>query len=262
MRRMCEAILGNPTQAFVPQSRAIAVHLFNHLDGRTSPGDLVVATFTEGQEEARWLALLEMDPSEGVQGERVEVAGRWMIELVTIPEILPTTGSDLQKCAFIVPLPQREDCDLKVLDQQNRRYSVRRVIASFFSRGFLQCQVLPNRRDKTYLFVTGSREWLNANKEGWSDADVRHFSDRLESAVRDQMISVTAFAGQAIPDEDDQEAYTVYMRETKGLEDLNFRPDPDERKRQLKTRRFKGDHGLSVKIDAEAVGPGKRWDEQ
>ena len=98
---MCDELLEDPDQ-FVPQTRRIAQHLFDTVDKRVSPGDLVMCTFADrGEDAPTWLALLKMDPEDGFVSERVEIDGKVHVVLRRVPNVLPR--GELQKCAFILP---------------------------------------------------------------------------------------------------------------------------------------------------------------
>lgn len=252
---ICDSLLQHPGQ-FVPQSQKVAEHLFDTMDKRVSAGDLILCTFTEGDGDSGWLALLKMDPEDGFVGVREEVNGQVRYILQRVPNVLPR--GELQKCAFILPPDLREErgYDLKVLDQQAARYGARRLVASFFVTDFLQCKVGLDPVDTTRAFVYGSYEWLEGKKEQWPQDDVERFKSRVTDYLQDAVVDVTNFGVAVIPSPDEQDEYLEYMRE-QGLEDLTFEPDPRERQRLTKYIRFEGDHGLEVRIETDAVGPGK-----
>jgi nucleoid-associated protein YejK len=256
LRHMCDELIGDPSK-FVAQSQAIASHLFQTVRGdkRVSPGDLVICTFTEGDDDSRWLALLKMDPADGFVGEREVIDGQVRIVLRRVPDVLPT--GELQKCAFILPHKLREErgYDLRVLDQQAARFGARRLVASFFVTSFLQCKIGLNRKDKTLTFLYGSYEWAGQKKAQWSAEDTERFRRRAAVSIQDNVVDVTDFAQAIIPEPEEQEEYLEFMRD-QGLEDLTFESDPDERRRLTQYRWFEGDHGLQVRIEAEAaIGP-------
>jgi nucleoid-associated protein YejK len=256
LRTMCDELIGDPGQ-FVAQSQAIARHLFETVkeDKRVSPGDLTICTFTEGDDDLRWLALLKMDPADGFVGEREIINGQVRIVLHRVPDVLPT--GELQKCAFILPPKLREQhrYDLRVLDQQAARFGVRQMVASFFVTDFLQCQIGLNRRDKTLTFLYGSNEWIGHKKAQWSAEDIERFRRRAAVAIQDNMVDVADFAEAIISKPEEQEEYLEFMR-CQGLKDLTFETDPDERQRLTQYLWFEGDHGLQIRIEAEAaIGP-------
>jgi nucleoid-associated protein YejK len=258
---LCDALLDDGTQ-FVPQSRAIATHLFETVknDQRISASDLVVCTYSEAGETVQRLALLKMDPEDGFVGRQEWIGGQVRFVFDSASEVLPT--GNLQKCAFVLPRALREGAGyhLRVLDQQATRYGGYRLVASFFVSDFLQCKVGLKPQDHTRTFVTVSHEWLNRVKatspEAWPEADVGRFVRQLRAALVGEEIDVEAFAQSAIRGTDAQEAYVAYLVE-RGQEELAFAPDPAERERLTKYTWFEGDHGLQVRIESSAVGPGK-----
>lgn len=255
LKSMVDSLLDDPEQ-FVSKSQEIAAHLFSSLDKRTSAGDLVICTFSEGDSDEPWLALLKMDPSDGFVGERQKVDGKWQVILRRVPNVLPR--GELQKCAFILPVAAREEVehDLIVLDQQTARYRVRRPVASFFSETFLQCEVNLSREDKTIIFVNSSRNWISLVEPDWSEADIRQFHTQLNTTLQNQTIDVAAFSEAVIPEPEKRDDYLDYLKDF-GLRDLTFQPDPKRRKKLVKHATFEGDDDLRVRIQADAIGAGK-----
>ncbi|MBN1814371.1 MAG: nucleoid-associated protein [Anaerolineae bacterium] len=255
---LCDRPLMTPDE-FVPQSREVAWHLFRTMDKRVSPGDLVLCTFSEDTEKSpAWLALLKMDPEDGFVGREEKVNGQVRIVLQRVPNVLPR--GELQKCAFLVPPSLRESrgYDLKVLDQQAVRYGGQRIVATFFVSDFLQCKIGLNRRDLTWTFASASHEWV-ARQDEWPAEEVDQFKKRVGETLQDKVVDATSFAAAVIPKPEDQDKYLEHLR-NRGVEDLAFEPDPDERKRLTRYVYFEGDHGLRVRIEADAVGEGKALD--
>ncbi|HET8670334.1 MAG TPA: nucleoid-associated protein, partial [Candidatus Saccharimonadales bacterium] len=107
-KELCDTLLQNSDQ-FIPQSRAIANHLFRSIDNdrRIRPGDLVACTFSEGRANSgRWLALLKMDPQDSFITEEERVGGKRRLILRWVKDVMPV--GELQKCAFILPQPLRK----------------------------------------------------------------------------------------------------------------------------------------------------------
>lgn len=267
LEKLCTALL-QTKPAFVPQSRAIAEHLFNAMksDRRIahliSPGDLVVCTYSENKpadptEPVRQLALLKMDPQDGFTSEWQQTPeGKNLSMLKRIPDVLPS--GELQKCAFILPqaLRREKGFDLWVLDQQAARYGIRRMVASFFLVDFLQCQVEFDRADLTQAFIYDSQEWVDRKKGQWPDAEINEFKEQVIARVQDKTVDVTAFAQTAIADAAEQEEYLEHLR-ARGLRQLAFPPDAQVRARFSRYVYFEGDNGLQVRIDPNAIGAGK-----
>ena len=272
LHEMCDAILEDQ-EAFVSQSQRIAQHLFNHLSGRTSPGDLVVCTFYEAEgDQARvdravdeggvaglargdpWLALLKMDPSDAFVHERREENGQWRAVLRRIEEAI-ASGQELQKCAFVLPRALREArrYHLKVLDQQNRRYGVRESVASFFSEGFLQCRIPLNRAERTALWVGTTKRWLRKHARAWPEEERARAEAGIVAQLQQDRVDVVAYAGGAIAS-DEQRAYYLDTLREEGLEDFVFEPDRRQQRKLTDYAEFEGDEELHIRVRARAVG--------
>jgi hypothetical protein len=253
LREISDAILEDP-DAFVPRSQDMARHLFNHLSGRTSPGDLVVCLFSEDGGDP-WLAILKMDPSDAFAGERRQVDGKWQIVLRPIPEVLPTTQQELQKCAFVLPLTLREERqhDLRVLDQQNRRYGVSESVATFFSQGFLQCRIALNQAEMTRKFVMATTTWLEKRAVGLSEEDLERARQEVYQRIQGEHVDIADYARSVLPLPAQRDAYLDHLRQ-QGIEDLTFTPDPLQRHKLTEYAVFEGDEGLQVQVRTAAVG--------
>ena len=256
---LCDDIFADASH-FVQRSRQIATHLFQSMtgDGRISPGDLVICTFSEGEDQnLQWLAILKMDLNDGFVGERRGEKGQKRVILRRVPDVLPTGG--LQKCAFILPSVLRKKYDLLVLDQQTGRHGAKKPVASFFLKKFMKCEVGFERKEGTQVFVLQSQAWVTQKKDTWPTEDIALFKERTIEAVRANIIDVVAFAHEMIQDPDEQEEYLTHVRQ-KGLRELTFEPDPEERNRWTRYTWFKGDDDLQVKIRSEAVGEDRTLD--
>lgn len=271
LHEMCDTILDHP-ESFVAQSQSIATHLFKHLSGRTSPGDLVVCTFCEvdGEqaevdraiEEAaiddlemgdRWLAMLKMDPSDAFVHERQEENGHVRVVLRRIRDAI-ASGQELQKCAFVLPpaIRKARKYHLKVLDQQNRRYGERESVASFFSGKFLQCRIPLNRAEQTALFNRETKRWLRQYARAWTEEARARAEAGIDAQIQQDRVDVTAYARGAIASDEQRKHYLDTMRE-KGLENFVFEPDPRQRRKLTDYAEFEGDEELHIRVRAKAV---------
>ena len=255
---VCDDILANPN-SFVDCSKDIARHLFQamlHGRGNIDPGDLVVSLYTENGIETQHLALLKMEPHDGFVGKRENVNGQTRVVLERVPEVLPTI--ELQKCAFILPASLRQEStyDLIVLDQQAARYGIRRPVASFFQTSFLQCKTGLRPKEQTHLFIIQSQAWIDQHRADLSLQEVELFKQRLPEAVQANLVDVTAFALELLADPALQENYLSYLQK-KGLDELTFEPDPQEREKWANYSWFQGDDELQVRIRSNAVGDGR-----
>jgi hypothetical protein len=255
LRDVCDVLLENPDQ-FVPQSQKIATSLFATMDKRVSPGDLVLCTFAHrSEDEPTWLAMLKMDPEDGFVGERVTVRGKSQVVLRRVANVLPR--GELQKCAFILPPEMRtmRDFDLRVLDQQIDRQRTWRLVASYFSTRFLECEVEYDPQDRTRAFFFRSHEWLQT-REHWPKADLNRAHREVKGSLRGDRVDATVVAQEAIHERAEQDEYLKFLQ-NRGVRELVFTPDPKERDRLLRYTTFEGDNGLRVRIETDAVGRGQ-----
>ncbi len=256
----CNSLLSSPDE-FVAHSKAIADHLFETVKSNKtiSPGELVVATFSDGRKDGpQWLALLKMDPEDGFVGERQKVKGGVRIVLRRVPNVLP--NSELQKCAFILPKRSRTSKrHLIVLDQQTARRGARRMVATFFVSNFLQCKVDLNKKEKTNAFIFGSFDFSGSKKGVWAEEQRERLETRVMEALQSSPIDVEVVARGAIQGPVEQDEYIEYVRkqmQVDGFEDLVFEPDPDLLNQQ-EYLVIEGDDELKIRILADAVGANK-----
>jgi len=249
VQQVVEAILTDPSD-FIDHTKTIAERMYESLDGRTSPCDLVICTFLEGTSQDRWVTILKMDPEDGFVAERVQDDdGAYYIKLSRVDDVLPT---ELQKCAFILPEEQREvrDYHLKVLDQQIGSSQRRRPVASFFTEEFLRCNIDLHAADRTYRFYDGGETFLDEKREEWDPADQDRFEERLRATVKDEIINVHNFAEAVIPDEEEREEYFETLEDT-GLEDRVFEANQDVGRSVTQYKKFEGDDGLRIRIPSD-----------
>ena len=249
VRDMCYGLLDAPDQ-FVSQSQEIARRLYDTIDKRMSPGDLVLCTFTENDDPTPWLAILKIDPSQGFLSHQERVDGRVRFVLEGVPDVL--SDAELQKAAFIVPQPLRKklEYDLRVLDQQMGRRRARRAVASFFSEKFLSCVVGLNLAERNKTFISGSRSWAREESE-WPDQQIAELDTAAIEALGAAQVDVANFAAARIPDVAQQERYLEYLQE-KGLDELVFEPDPEIRKRYQYVI-YEGDYDARLRIQPKAL---------
>lgn len=244
-------------RVFVEQSRVVAVRLYDHLDGRTSPGDLVICQYQDDiVSSATSIALLKMDPRTGFAGEIQDVDGLRRIVLRPVKDVLPT--GELQKCAFISAeyVSEKLRFQIRVLDQQAIRFGISSVAATFFTKDFLQCEVEPTPDDITRKFAYSSNEWVEKKRGIWTDEEIEVFIDAIGEVLDSPRVDIAAFAASRIRDPEDLIDYLTHVQ-TRGIRDLVFDVDENERKKFRQYAFFEGPDGLRIRILAESVGPGR-----
>jgi len=258
LKQLCDDLLTSDGK-FVQQSQKIAEHLFKSInnDGRIRPGDLVVCTFSENGGD-KWLALLKMDPQDSFITDEEKVGAKRRLVLKQVRDVMPIGA--LQKCAFILPEALRKKRrDLIVLDQQQAHYGTTQVVASFFSKDFLQCEVGFTPAETTRAFLDASSAWIDSKKDEWHPADVEAFRENLQSALQRKTVSIVNFAQTLIEEPEDQNDYldkVLGSLKARGFHDRVFRPPPNLATRPV-VLQIEGDDGLRLRIRNDAVGAGK-----
>jgi nucleoid-associated protein YejK len=252
MKQLCDDLLTSDGN-FVAQSQEIAKHLFASInnDQRIHAGDLLLCTFSESK-GGRWLALLKMDPEDSFTAVEEKVGDKRRLVLKQVRDVMPI--GELQKCAFILPESLRKKKDLIVLDQQQAGYGSRRMVASFFSKDFLQCEVGLNEREMTATFITTSYDWIESKKASWTEDLQQGFKDALKTVLANKTVKVVPFAQDAIKDPVEQEEFIEKLR-SQSL-DLTFKPDKVTAAKPPIVQ-YAGDNNLRVRINRDDVGHNK-----
>lgn len=265
LQALCRNILRNPKRNLVKASQEIAQLLFASMlrnppvadpdedkltnlkpDRRISSGELVVCTFTNGDEDP-WLALLKMDSAQGFASESTIIDGQFVIVFKPVGGVMPT--GELQKCAFVLPEKKGKTSriDLLVLDQQVTPYGGHRLASSFFTERFLRCEPVLNAADRNRAFIAGSQ--LFAENSDWSDEQRNEFQDGLEQVTKQPRINVVHFSDTFVPT-GQQDEYLDFLRSKQGLSQFVFRRDPDVTEKLTRYLEFRGDAGLKVLVES------------
>lgn len=193
------ALLGD-TEQFVRASRALAERLYSYMrerSGNIAPGDFVAIAYRIGDEPARHVALLKMDPDQQRLARTFTRQGKnWRVAISLADNILPETKS-LQKCALIS------------LDDASRSFSVRLLdtqagprsdgVAAFFYRDFLAATLTASARRQTRLFLAETNAWLNQYGAEFQPRELLRFYAARRAALAEEFVTLRAFTAEALP---------------------------------------------------------------
>lgn len=189
---------------FVAASRALAERLYGYMrerSGNIAPGDFVAIAYRLGDEPARHVALLKMDPDQQrLTRDFSGQPGHLRVSISLASNLLPETKS-LQKCALIS------------LDETTHAYSVRLLdtqagprsdgVAAFFYRDFLAATLTASARRQTRLFLAETTAWLNqAGREFQPRELLRYFAAR-RAALAGEYVALRDFSVAALPERPD-----------------------------------------------------------
>jgi nucleoid-associated protein YejK len=257
---LCDDLLRSDDN-FIGASRNIATHLFEVVKKNLNivPGDVVFTTYSIGASGAQHLAILKMEPHEGIVGKPEEMPGGGVrIVLRREADVLPV--NDLQKCAFIVPENIRTDRNhLTVLDLQNARRGAMQMVAGFFSKDFLQCQLGLSSAEQTTAFITAALDFKGSKQAAWENEKGQQFVASAMAVLENNRIDVEEFAQSVIESDEEKEEFIQTVRQkmqTDNFGDLIFQPDRTyQTQQQLMV--IEGDNELRISVLASEVGVDK-----
>lgn len=240
----------------VEKSPAIAQHLHKAItvEGRASESAIAISMYSVANEptDARFLAILKLEPGGAFRPEPGKKGGKKIVTLAELNDVLPTEREQLQKAALIrtpgVHKPAKGSFDLMVLDRQKRDGG---EPAGYFME-FLRAQLALDAHATTWALHHKVHLAVNKLEE----------EDRLSLVERETVLSTLrgALGSQSVKSADlidnlsiNDAAKDFLRQEVQAvIPDGSFRPDPDVVAKITKVRRFQGDDGLKVTIDAAA----------
>ena len=194
--RHCRGLLG-ASDEFVEASRALARRLYQTMRPMTiAPGDFVVLTYTQGDDPARRIALLKLDPDQRLARTFTTVAGRRRVSISAAENLLPDT-SRLQKCALLRPDVVDDPFEVVLLDTQAGPRA--EGIATFFYDGFLTVRLAPSPRRLTRDFLRCTDAWLGQRRDELTPAQITTFYAARRATLREETLDLPAFAAAALP---------------------------------------------------------------
>jgi hypothetical protein len=244
---ICESLLLGRYD-LVDASRRLATLLHTAIGGdrRITPGVFVVALCAEAQHGTNDLvAMLKLDPGSVFQQEwRTDAAGHVYLSVHLLADALPTVRERLQKAAFVRAVQPDDHRRLLVLDRQ-----VSGVSANFFLEDFLGAQAQFDEAQLTHELYSA----LRVARQDLAKRDVVP-PDRL-TTLDDFIRGVFAQQGidlsQVLPQMRREEREAVEREVDARQLDRAFAFDPKTLAKLTRKRRYRGDYGLRVEIDAD-----------
>jgi hypothetical protein len=251
----CNMMLQNPKD-FINQSKRAANRLYTIMeaDKRISEGDLLVCTYSTKHLSFFQVAIFKIDLTTAFFHDISQTARATSIVIRPRENAFPPPAN-LQKCVSIrPPEPEeaRKDYDLVILDNQISAIEEGPSVRNFFCKTFLDCRLVLNDRDRTKRFRKITEEWLREKEEEGqiSDREADNMRNLSIQTLLSGVINIPSFANVTITDDELRKGYMNNMRE-KGLPDMQFTPDPPTVQKYTKKRKFKGDHGLYIEVNAK-----------
>lgn len=242
--KCCNAILLDES-ALVAESKLLAERLFaavTSYKGNISKGNLGVCVYSIEGTQTRSLAILKLDPDEVVRPVVVADPAGDYIELEQQPDALPSTHTDLQKCAFIdIPLAG-DNLEVLVVDHQSRYYD---EPAGFFVSDFLECGMKFDDAKRTREFQRVARAAHSKLSSRLSSKENELLSLAVYSALQSTHVIVDTWLSQ-VPIQDENIKREFEDEVQKKLRERNFDVDPVAAGRITSRIIYGGDDGLRV----------------
>lgn len=241
--------LFNNSTNLLNNSQQIAERLYEIIksDRRISSGVLAVCFFEDlNNNNQKYLAILKLDPANSFRSEiKRDENDNTIVDFEDIPDALPTANERLQKCAFIRQANDENSYDLMVLDRQARTDE---GISDFFARKFLNIELAFDSRTNTeglYKGLVKAQNQLRSQLAKKENANLRQATNYIMKA---EFVDIDDFVGAlAIPDEAKAVVEKTVMEY---VPDSRFQTDPEFGQRLTKKKKFKGDQGVKIEINA------------
>lgn len=245
---VCRAMLGGE-ESLLDGSRQLAGSLYRiqENDSRISPGDLCVGFYQAGNYPGLYfLAILKLESSTVLRRVIRKLNGETYVTYE--PEFHAYTGERLQKSAFVQAAATREaDYDLLLLDRQRRGEAA--PVAKFFSQTFLDTeQAFDPRRhsEELYKSLVRAQEQVKPQLDPQQEEEL---DQRIRQAVTSRRINLDGWLeGLPLP-EVVVGAIDGELRQN--IPDREFELDRDFAESLVQKRRYRGDYGLRLEVQAE-----------
>ena len=248
IRECCINIFENNN--FIDNSRKIAKKLFNSMPKTASSANLIICTYIIDDKEE--ISFLKMDYSENFITNKIEVDGKLKLK-IDIKNGLPNKNDKLQKCVFISKsaLDNNEDPKsnpLVILDKQSKLEDV----SDYFSRGFLECELINSDKENTRIFIEECIDTLNKiyvnNIKKLDECNSRMWSVLNENKGKN--ICIHDIARDIIKDEDKREEFITILSSNRKI-DFNFNIDKNYLDARNKKIEIKTNNNIKITCNLE-----------
>ena len=230
-------------------SQQIAERLYEIIknDRRISSGVLAVCFFEDlDNNNQKYLAILKLDPANSFRSEiTCDENGNMIVDFEDIPDALPTANERLQKCAFIRQANDKNSYDLMVLDRQARGDE---GVSDFFAQKFLNIELAFDSYANTKGLYKGLTKAHNKLRSQLNKDENTNFRQATNYIMKAELVDIDDFIeALAIPDEAKAVIEETVM---KYVPDSRFKTDPEFGRQLTKKKKFKGDQGVKIEINA------------
>lgn len=239
----CEAILADGS-GLVPRSADLARMLYDVSEADERVADGTVAVLRCSATEARFLALLKLDPSDAYRTVERSDGGRARVELVLEEGILPSVRERVQKAAFVRGVGGG-DYDMLLVDRQRPGDTVSR----FFVQDFLGAELVLDDRARTQALYRTLTTTVSRVAPELDAGELAQLQRYLDGQVVGAHVNVAELVDGLPASDAIRNVFRDRLDEE--LPDHEFDLDQETARRFMTTKRFKGDNGLRLSVRSE-----------
>jgi 37-kD nucleoid-associated bacterial protein len=247
--------LANPKKsAFIKNSQAIAIHLYNIQGGQNPHGLLALVDCSVAKKTA--LAIVKLEREEGIRLKQTTVDNKKTFNFDFINDLIFTEKTKVYKVSLFIAL----DKELKHIEasaSDNQAGYFKQDLAKYFLSGFLGCMLLKAPTISTKKFYELSEQFFN---EEVDDPIKRtKYYNHLTSALTSQSDSLSPekFAKSYL-DTPDRQPYIDYLH-SQGLTEMSFPLDTKLIDGKLKHQLIEFEQGVSIVISSEGAQDRVKW---
>lgn len=243
----CQRLLTHPDE-FLDLSQQIAQQLYEVMarDARVADGTLAVITYraTSDGGPADYIALLKLDPSDAFRPVTLtDGDGLTYLGLEVAQDIMPSTRERLHKSVFIQLTDQEADYNLLVLDRQTEA-----AVARFYISDFLGAELAFDDRRRTETLYRALQAARSRIAPRLAADDLKALDMSIGGVMVGHAINLDQWLPTLPVAAEDRQVFETVVAEA--LPDREFDLDEGIRSRFVRRRRFQGDNGLVVQMDA------------
>lgn len=246
IEQISRSLINNSTD-LLNGSQQIAKRLYESINGNTniSSGVLAVSLFQDIEDNNKtYLALLKLDRADVFRSHTKNLEGKKVVDFETIPNVLPTKGERLQKCAFVRSSSEENEYDLMILDRQTREPE---TVAKFFAQKFLGIELAFDRKARTSSLYRGLTEAHNKIRTDLTWEQNYAFDQARVVIMSFTSVDVDDFIANLNLPEDAKQKINDTVAEF--VPDRQFRIDPALGKKKSRKKVYKGDQGFKLEFD-------------
>lgn len=233
-------------------SKSLAAKLFKIMreKGDISPCDLLIAEAAiEGKS---YICILKLDYIKNYTHNIDFIEDKIGINIIPSLTGLPSINQKVSKCAFVNIGDNGEDYELLMLERLQSGET------QFFSKDFMNCEILSTPRDDTKKFIDAAEKWTRKNV---SAAD---YQERLRSSIKaklknEDVVNVDSLSQELFKDQEEVKENFKEFLSSKGTPE-EIQVDKDFINKKFKRVRLKIDKDMDIYVNEEAYNDSSRFD--